>query len=217
MPTTRSQSKKQKVEEDSTNKTTSISDPTPKLEKKLTEAEPPLNSETKVESFYDFKLNNLEETEEIDFSTYKGKVCVLVNVASKCGLTKGSYEGLLDLDSKFKQKGLEILAFPCNQFGKQEPGTKETIRKFMDNKGVKFQVFTKIDVNGKKENEIWSWLKEAKQDQDGKKRIKWNFTKFLVDKNGAVVSRFEPKQKISEMVSKVEELLEQPAPKAGKL
>lgn len=138
-------------------------------------------------SIYDFKLKDIDG-KMVDFSKYKGKVLLIVNVASKCGFTK-QYSGLQELYLRYKNKGFEILAFPCNQFGGQEPGTNEEIKSFCSNKyDVSFPVFDKIDVNGDKQSPLYKFLKA---NQDVKDDIKWNFTKFLISKDGNTIKRYE--------------------------
>ena len=139
---------------------------------------------------YDFsaKLNNGKNKKLRD---YKGKVLLIVNTASKCGFTP-QYEGLQQLYSKYKRRGLEILAFPCDQFGHQEPGSDGEIKTFCKvNYGVEFPLFSKMDVNGDNEHPLYRFLKGEKGGllTDA---IKWNFTKFLVDRKGKVVERFAP-------------------------
>ena len=121
---------------------------------------------------------------------HKGKVMLIVNVASKCGFTY-QYEGLEALYKKYKDQGLVILGFPCNQFSDQEPGTNEQIKSFCSlTFGVSFPMFEKIDVNGENTHPLYAYLKKEQTGILGSEGIKWNFTKFLVDKNGAVVDRF---------------------------
>ena len=125
---------------------------------------------------------------QVSLSDYKGKVLLIVNVASYCGYTK-QYSGLEDIYKKYKNKGFEILAFPCNQFGEQEPGTNEEIKNFCSSKfDVTFRLFDKIDVNGKDKSPLYALLTD--NDVTGKGDIKWNFEKFLIDKNGNIVERF---------------------------
>jgi glutathione peroxidase-family protein len=125
-----------------------------------------------------------------DFSTLKGKVVLIVNVASKCGFTP-QYKGLEELNSKYSDKGLVILGFPCNQFGHQEPGSQEEIENFCQvNYGVTFPVLRKIDVNGSNADPVYDYLKNKKAGLLGFKGIKWNFEKFLIDRNGDVVERW---------------------------
>lgn len=143
--------------------------------------------------FYDFKARSLQG-EEIDFSVYKGQVVLLVNTASQCGFTP-QYEGLQELHEKYQPEGLTILAFPCNQFGKQEPGTADEIaRGCLVNYGVSFQVFDKVAVNGAQAHPVFRFLKRQLPGVLGG-RIKWNFTKFLLDRNGVPVKRFAPMTK----------------------
>lgn len=125
---------------------------------------------------------------EIKLSDYKGKVLLIVNVASKCGYTK-QYAGLEEIYKKYKDKGFEILAFPCNQFGEQEPGTNEEIKNFCSSKfDVSFKLFDKIDVNGKNQSSLYSILTDNVV--TGKADIKWNFEKFLIDEDGNVIARY---------------------------
>jgi glutathione peroxidase len=142
-------------------------------------------------SIYDQTINTLEG-EPADLSQYKGKALLMVNVASKCGLTP-QYEGLEQLHEKYGSRGFEVLGFPCNQFMGQEPGTAEEIREFCDtNYHVQFPLFEKIDVNGDNQHPIYTEL-EQKADADGEAGdVKWNFEKFLVSPEGAVVGRFRP-------------------------
>ena len=140
--------------------------------------------------FYSFKANNLKR-QEVSMDTYKGKTILVVNTASKCGLTP-QFEGLEALYRKYKEKDLVILGFPCNQFGNQEPGDEKSISEgCMINYGVTFPMFSKIDVNGDDAHEIYKYLKKELGGFFGGK-IKWNFTKFLIDSNGKPVKRFSP-------------------------
>ncbi len=133
------------------------------------------------------------EGETISLSDYKGDVLLIVNVASECGNTP-QYKGLEEIYEKYKDKGFEILAFPCNQFGGQEPGTNEEIQNFCStNYNVKFKLFDKIDVNGK--NQIPLYAKLTNNSFTGKKDIPWNFEKFLISRNGDIVKRFDNKIK----------------------
>ena len=142
-------------------------------------------------SIYDQKINTLEG-EPADLSQYKGKALLMVNVASKCGLTP-QYEGLEKLHETYGSRGFEVLGFPCNQFMGQEPGTAEEIRDFCDtNYNVQFPLFEKIDVNGDQQHPIFAEL-EQQPDADGEAGdVKWNFEKFLVSPSGEVVGRFRP-------------------------
>ena len=127
----------------------------------------------------------------VNLSDYKGKVLLIVNVASYCGYTK-QYAGLEKIYKDYKDKGFEILAFPCNQFGEQEPGTNEEIKNFCSSKfDVSFKLFDKVDVNGKNQSPLYSIL--TNNEITGKSEIKWNFEKFLIDKEGNVVARYPSK------------------------
>lgn len=157
-------------------------------------------------NFYDFSAKTNMGTEK-SMKDYKGKVLLVVNTASKCGFTP-QYEELQKLYEEYKDQGFEILAFPCNQFANQEPGDNKEIRSFCKlNYNVTFQLFDKIDVNGKNTHPIYKYLKENVKGLLNSKDIKWNFTKFLVDKNGDVVKRFAPIKKPLSMKKDVEELL----------
>ncbi len=141
-----------------------------------------------------------------DLSVHKGKVLLIVNTASKCGFTP-QYEGLEKLHQEYGDKGLEILAFPCNQFGNQEPGDADEIRNFCSlNYDVSFPLMGKIEVNGNDADPLWKHLKSEKSGLLGS-RIKWNFTKFLVDREGNVVGRFGPAVKPEQLKSEIEALL----------
>ncbi|MDQ1431912.1 MAG: glutathione peroxidase [Actinomycetota bacterium] len=142
-------------------------------------------------SIYDNKINTLDG-QPADLSEYKGKALLVVNVASKCGLTP-QYEGLENLHEKYGARGFEVLGFPCNQFMGQEPGTAEEIREFCDTSyHVQFPLFEKIDVNGDQQHPIYAELEQT-PDADGEAGdVKWNFEKFLVAPDGSVVSRFRP-------------------------
>ena len=131
--------------------------------------------------------------DSVDLSTYKGKTLLIVNVASKCGFTP-QYKDLQRLSDKYKDQGLEVLGFPCNQFGGQEPGTHEEVQSFCDlTFNVSFKLFDKIDVNGSNASSLFKYLKHESPGILGTEAIKWNFTKFLVDQNGVVIKRFAPK------------------------
>jgi len=140
-------------------------------------------------SIYDFSVKDIEG-KDVSLSKYKDKVLLIVNVASKCGFTS-QYEGLEELYQKHKDKEFMILGFPSNQFGGQEPGTNKEIAEFCRlTYGVDFDMFGKIDVNGENEDPLYSYLKKEASGILGTEAIKWNFTKFLVDKNGKVIDRF---------------------------
>ncbi len=140
--------------------------------------------------FYQFSAKSLQG-KEIKMDSFKGKMVLVVNTASKCGLTP-QFEGLEKLHQKYKDKGLVILGFPCNQFANQEPGDEKSISEgCVINYGVTFQLFSKIDVNGEDAHPIYKYLKKELGGLFGSK-IKWNFTKFLIDQNGKPVKRFAP-------------------------
>ena len=142
-------------------------------------------------SIYDFKAKTLQG-KEVPLSDYRGQVMLIVNTASKCGFTP-QYEGLENLHKKLHGKGFAVLGFPCNQFGKQEPGNESEIGQFCEiNYGVSFPMFAKIDVNGADAHPLYKYLKHEKPGLLGSERIKWNFTKFLVGRDGTVVERFAP-------------------------
>ncbi|MGA2891308.1 MAG: glutathione peroxidase [Xanthobacteraceae bacterium] len=144
--------------------------------------------------------------QERRLADYRGKVLLIVNVASKCGFTP-QYKGLQALYEQFQSRGFEILAFPCDQFGHQEPGSDAEIAAFCsDTYGVTFPLFAKIDVNGNNAHPLYVWLKKQKGGLLGD-RIKWNFTKFLVDKAGAVCARFAPTTRPESLAREVAELL----------
>ncbi|HVP55130.1 MAG TPA: glutathione peroxidase [Candidatus Eisenbacteria bacterium] len=141
-------------------------------------------------SVYDFTAN-LNNGQPQPLSAYRGRVLLIVNTASECGFTP-QYKGLQELYAKYHDRGLEILGFPCDQFGHQEPGSDADIRSFCDlNYGVTFPLFSKIEVNGDGAHPLYKWLKSEKAGLLGEK-IKWNFTKFLIDKQGNVVDRYAP-------------------------
>nr|XP_029117877.1 probable phospholipid hydroperoxide glutathione peroxidase isoform X2 [Elaeis guineensis] len=144
---------------------------------------------------------------DVDLSVYKGKVLLIVNVASQCGLTNSNYTELSTLYERYKDKGLEILAFPCNQFGAQEPGTKEQILEFACTRfKAEYPIFDKVDVNGNNVAPIYKFLKSRKGSLFGDS-IKWNFTKFLVDKEGRVVDRYAPTTSPLSFEKKIKKLL----------
>ena len=149
-------------------------------------------------------LNNGEEKK---ISDYKGKVLLIVNTASKCGFTP-QYSELEELYQNLNKSGLEILAFPCNQFGFQEPGSNEEIKEFCSlNFQTSFPLFSKIDVKGSKADPLFNFLTTSKPGILGLEAIKWNFTKFLISKEGEVVGRFAPNTKPKEIANQIENLL----------
>ena len=138
---------------------------------------------------------------------YQGKVLLIVNTASKCGFTP-QYKGLEELYRKYKDRGLVVLGFPCNQFLAQEPGNSEEIGAFCaSNFGVSFPMFEKIEVNGPATHPLYRWLKDARRGVLGTQRIKWNFTKFLLDRKGAPVGRYAPRTEPQKLEKKIEALL----------
>ena len=140
---------------------------------------------------YDFSARTIDG-EDQSLQAYKGKALLIVNVASKCGFTP-QYKGLEAMFRKHQSQGLEVLGFPCDQFGHQEPGNEEEIKNFCSiSYAVTFPLFAKIDVNGKDAHPLWKWLKEEKGGILGLDGIKWNFTKFLVGRDGKVVKRYAP-------------------------
>lgn len=140
---------------------------------------------------YDFSAPSIEG-KDTDLGEYAGKVLLIVNVASKCGLTP-HYEGLEALHKELASEGLRVLGFPCNQFGAQEPGDEDEIRAFCTtNYGVDFPMFSKLDVNGAGRHPLYAWLTEQSAGPDEAGDIKWNFAKFVVGRDGAVVARFSP-------------------------
>lgn len=155
--------------------------------------------------FYDYKVKNISG-EEVSMLEYKGKVVLIVNTASKCGFTK-QYEGLEELYEKYKDQGFVILGFPCNQFGAQEPGGNEEIKNFCTSTfSVTFPMMSKIDVNGDDADPLYKFLKKEKGGILGDD-IKWNFTKFLIDREGNVVDRFASQKTPKALEKEVEKLL----------
>ncbi len=157
-------------------------------------------------SIYDFSVNDIHGKEQ-KLDEYKDKVLLIVNVASKCGFTP-QYNGLEALYEKLHGRGFEILGFPSNQFGAQEPGNEAEIAQFCQlNYGVKFPLFSKIDVNGSDAAPLYQYLKKAKPGLLGSEAIKWNFTKFLVDRTGKVVERYAPNVEPQAIAGDIEKLL----------
>jgi len=159
-----------------------------------------------MDSLYDLSVDDIKG-KPVKLSKYKGKVLLIVNTASECGFTP-QYKGLEALYEKFHGKGLEVLGFPCNQFGAQEPGDEKAIEQFCElNYGVTFPMFAKVDVNGDDASPLFKHLKSAKKGILGSEAIKWNFTKFLVDRDGNVVERYAPKTEPKELENDVRTLL----------
>ena len=160
----------------------------------------------KEESIYEFTAPLLDGS-PMSLESMRGQVLLMVNTASRCGFTP-QFAGLERLFETYKERGFRVLAFPCNQFGGQEPGSAAQIGSFcQENYGVSFPVFSKIDVNGSEAHPIFRFLKESKPGLLGTQRIKWNFTKFLVDREGTVVKRFAPSTPPKDLAPAIEELL----------
>ena len=156
-------------------------------------------------NIYDYVVKN-DEGKDVSMSEYKGKVLLIVNTATGCGFTP-QYEGLEELYKKYQSQGLEILDFPCNQFGEQAPGSIQEIKEFCQlNYDTNFPLFAKIDVNGEKEEPLYTYLKSQQSGLFGSK-IKWNFTKFLINREGNIVERFAPTITPDKMEKKIVELL----------
>lgn len=154
----------------------------------------------------DFSANRLDGTKQA-LSDYSGQLVLVVNVASQCGLTP-QYEGLEALYKQFKDRGLVILGFPCNQFAGQEPGTSAEIAEFCSlNYGVSFPLFERIDVNGDDTHPLYDWMKESEPGILGIEAIKWNFTKFLIGRDGRVLHRYAPTTEPAEIGPDIEKLL----------
>ena len=157
-------------------------------------------------SLYDFEAVSIDG-KPISLDQYRGKVVLVVNTASKCGFTP-QYKGLQDLYSEFKDRGLVVLGFPCNQFGAQESGNEKEIQEFCElNFGVDFPLFSKVDVNGAQAHPLFNYLKEALPGLAGTEMIKWNFTKFLIDRQGKPVKRFAPQDTAEKLRGPIESLL----------
>jgi glutathione peroxidase len=155
---------------------------------------------------YDFPATGLDG-KPVDLHRYAGKVLLIVNTASECGFTP-QYKGLEAVYQQFHDKGVVVLGFPCNQFGKQEPGTSDEIGAFCEkNFGVTFPLFEKIDVNGEHAHPLFAHLKKQAKGLLGTEAIKWNFTKFLVRKDGSVFDRYAPSTKPEQLVADIEKLL----------
>ena len=161
-----------------------------------------------MKTFYDFEANNIKG-KTVSMKEYEGKTVVVVNTASKCGFTP-QYEGLEALYQKYKNQGLVILGFPCNQFGKQESGSSDEIEEFCQiNYGVTFPLFEKIEVNGKDAHPIFKFLKSIQSGGIFGSGIKWNFTKFIVNNKRVPVKRFSPTTKPEKMEKTIIKLLQQ--------
>lgn len=159
-----------------------------------------------AERFEDFVVTDAHGKPS-QLSQFKGKVALIVNVASKCGFTP-QYKGLEELYKKYSDKGFVILGFPSNQFGAQEPGSNEEIQSFCEiNYGVTFPVMAKVNVNGKNSEPFYDWLKSSAPGVLGTEAIKWNFTKFLISKEGKVIKRYAPQAEPKDLESDIEKAL----------
>ncbi len=157
-------------------------------------------------NIYDCGIKTMDGQNKL-LSDYKGKVLLIVNTASKCGFTP-QYKGLEDLYRRYEDRGFIVLAFPCNQFGHQEPGSESDIQQFCTTRyDVSFPVFAKIEVNGTTAHPLYRYLKEEKPGVLGTRAIKWNFTKFLVNRSGHVVKRYAPADKPESSMGDIEQLL----------
>jgi glutathione peroxidase len=156
-----------------------------------------------VQTAFDFTVTDIEG-QPVDLAQYRGRVLLVVNTASRCGFTP-QYKGLQELHQRYQDRGLMVLGFPCDQFGHQEPGSNEEIQRFCErNFGITFPLFQKIDVNGKNAAPVYRHLKKAAKGVMGSQRIKWNFTKFLVSRDGSKITRFGPSTKPQELVRQIE-------------
>lgn len=157
-------------------------------------------------TLYDFSAATLDG-KPLDLAAFRGKVVLVVNTASKCGFTP-QYEGLQSLYTRYHPRGLEVLCFPCNQFGQQEPGSPEDIGRFCQRHyGVSFQMFDKVEVNGPGAHPLFQWLTAEKRGFLGSRAIKWNFTKFLVNREGRPVKRFATITRPDSLAPAIERLL----------
>ena len=158
-----------------------------------------------MSTLHDFAATSIDG-QEVDLSAYKDRVVLVVNTASKCGFTP-QYEGLQDLQEKYADQGFAVLGFPCDQFGHQEPGDEEEIASFCSTSyGVTFPMFAKIEVNGDGAHPLYQWLKDEQGGLLGGK-IKWNFTKFLVGRDGTVIDRYAPTTKPEKLTGDIEKAL----------
>jgi len=159
-----------------------------------------------MSDIYGIKVKSIKG-EEAELENYRGKAMLIVNTASKCGFTS-QFKGLEGLYEKYNDQGLEVLGFPCNQFLKQDPGSESEISEFCTlNYGVTFPMFSKIDVNGTNTHPLYQYLKSEAKGLLGSEKIKWNFTKFLVDKEGKVLKRYAPNLEPKEITADIEKVL----------
>jgi len=156
-------------------------------------------------SVYDFHANDIDGN-DVSLEKYRGQVLIIVNVACKCGFTTNHYKELVDLYEKHRAQGLAILGFPCNQFGSQEPQPESEIKAFVKDFNVEFDMFSKVEVNGSGAHPLWKYLKH-KQGGTLIDAIKWNFTKFVVDRNGQPVSRHSPQTSPKELEKEIAKLI----------
>ena len=156
-----------------------------------------------METAFDFTVSDIKGR-PVELAQYKGKVLLIVNTASQCGFTP-QYKGLQELHERYKDRGLMVLGFPCDQFGHQEPGQNDEIGQFCElNFGVTFPLFSKIEVNGSNAAPVYKHLKKAAKGVLGTESIKWNFTKFLVSRDGKTVTRFGSRTKPEELIKEIE-------------
>lgn len=161
-----------------------------------------------TQSIYDFKVKTISGA-DFDLSELKGKVILIVNTASKCGFTP-QYAELEELYKQYSHDGFVVIGFPCNQFGGQEPATESVIQEFCQlNFGVTFPMMAKIDVNGSNESPLYTYLKNKAKGLLGSKSIKWNFTKFLINRDGSVIVRYAPTLKPSQLKHGIKSLLDE--------
>lgn len=159
-----------------------------------------------MQKLYDFSVTTIKGRTQ-SLADYRGQVLLIVNVASRCGFTP-QYAELQKLYARYRDQGFTVLAFPCNQFGHQEPGSHFEIQTFCEsNYGVEFPIFAKVDVNGDEASPLFQYLKQQRRGFLGSRRIKWNFTKFVIDKKGNVVKRYAPYRKIADLENDIEKLL----------
>ncbi|KAH9537305.1 hypothetical protein CY35_16G045200 [Sphagnum magellanicum] len=168
-----------------------------------------LNPHVAEKSIHEFTVKD-NQGRDVDLKCYKGKILLIINVASQCGLTETNYNELTELYDKYRQKGFEVLAFPSNQFGNQEPGSNEQIKEFACSRyKAEFPIFDKIDVNGPNQAPLYKYLKASKGGILGALRdnIKWNFAKFLIDRDGTVIERFSPTTSPLKLEKQIKKLL----------
>ncbi len=171
-----------------------------------------VSDKPKIEDVYGFSAPLLDGS-EARLDTLRGKVLLIVNTASRCGFTP-QYAGLEQLYRRYRDRGLEVLGFPCNQFGRQEPGTESEIGAFCEkNYGVSFPMFAKVEVNGADTHPLYQFLKRQRRGLLGMERIQWNFTKFLVDRQGRVVRRYGSSRKPVAIAPEIERLLDDGRPR----